>query len=417
MKTLIFHKQFRNLPMPSQSSQPSIARLAIILGILSAFGPLSIDMYLPGLPTIAQDFGVDTAAAQQTLSSFFVGLAVGQLIYGPISDRLGRRRPLLFGCALFTLACLGCFLAPSLNSLILLRFVMAFGACAGMVITRSVVRDLFDQRESARMYSMLVLVMGLAPMLAPLAGGQLLIYWGWRSIFLVLSAFGILCLVLVYFGLAESLVVERRVRQGPGAVLRSYGRLLCDGRFMGYTAAGGLASAAMFAYISGSPFVFIELNGVPPERYGLLFGVNALGLIAASQLNRWLLERYAGSQILVTALGVTAVSGLLLVVAAATGLGGFPGMLVVLFICIASTGLVGPNATAAAMAPYARQAGSASAMLGAIQFGFGAAAGVLVGLLFNGTALPMAATIALCGVSAFVMLRVLALRPQVSTQS
>jgi DHA1 family bicyclomycin/chloramphenicol resistance-like MFS transporter len=230
-------------------------------------------------------------------------------------------------------------------------------------------------------------------------------------IFLVLSAFGLLCLLLVQFGLPESLPEEHRTRRGLGAILRSYGGLLRDGQYIGYTAAGGLASAAMFAYISGSPYVFIELNGVPPDRFGLLFGANALGLITASQLNRWLLTRYASSQILVAALAVTASTGLLLAGAAATGLGGFAGMLVLLFFCIASTGLVGPNATAGAMAPYARQAGSASAMLGAIQFGFGAAAGALVGLLFNGTALPMAATIALCAVGAFVAHQVLVMRP------
>jgi DHA1 family bicyclomycin/chloramphenicol resistance-like MFS transporter len=398
--------------MPPLPSRPSTARLAIILGILSAFGPLSIDMYLPGLPAIARDFSVDTAAAQQTLAVFFIGLAVGQLIYGPVSDRWGRRFPLLFGCAVYALACLGCFWSPSLNSLILLRFAMALGACAGMVITRSVVRDHFDQRESARMYSMLVLVMGLAPILAPLLGGQLLLFWGWRVIFLVLSAFGVLCLLLVYFGLPESLPEERRTRRSLGAVLRSYGGLLADSRYMGYTIAGGLASAAMFAYISGSPFVFIELNGVPPERYGLLFGVNAIGLIIASQLNRWLLVRYNSSQILTTALSITAGASLLLVAATATGTGGFAGMLVLLFFCIASTGLVGPNATAAAMAPYARQAGSASALLGAIQFGFGAVAGSLVGWLFNGTAVPMAAVIALCGVGAFVALHLMVLRLQ-----
>jgi DHA1 family bicyclomycin/chloramphenicol resistance-like MFS transporter len=375
-------------------------------------------MYLPGLPSIAHDFGVETADAQQTLSAFFIGLAVGQLIYGPISDRLGRRRPLLFGCALYAVACLGCVLAPSLNALILLRLTMAFGACAGMVITRSVVRDLFDERESARMYSMLVLVMGLAPILAPLIGGQLLLYWGWRTIFLVLSGFGVLCFALVLFALPESLPAERRTRKTVGAVLRSYGGLLGDGRYMGYIVAGGLASAAMFAYISGSPFVFIELNGVPPERFGLLFGINSIGLIAASQLNRWLLERYRGSQILVSAVTVTAVSSLLLVVSAATGLGGFPGMLSVLFFCIASTGLIGPNTTAGAMAPYARQAGSASAMLGAIQFGLGATASALVGLLFNGTAVPMAATIALCGVGSFIVLQLLVMRPlRVSAES
>lgn len=405
--------------MTSPTAAPvSHGRLAVILGILTAFGPLSIDMYLPGLPSIAEDFGVTTAAAQQTLSAFFIGLAVGQLIYGPVSDRIGRRRPLLFGCALYTVACIGCFLAPSLSALILLRFAMALGACAGMVIARSVVRDLFDQRESARMYSMLVLVMGLAPVLAPTLGGQLLLVWGWRTIFLVLSAFGLLCLALVYWGLAESLPAERRAQHNVGAVLRNYGRLLTDSGYMGYAVAAGLTSAVMFAYISGSPFVFIELNGVPPERFGLLFGLNALGLIAASQLNRWLVLRYTGSQILVTALSITATTGLLLVGAVATGLGGFAGQLVLIFFCIASTGLVGPNATAAAMAPYARQAGSASALLGAVQFGLGALAGAVLGLLFNGTAMPMATLIASCGVGAFVALQFLVLRPQrLATQS
>jgi DHA1 family bicyclomycin/chloramphenicol resistance-like MFS transporter len=369
-------------------------------------------MYLPGLPAIAQDFGVETAAVQQTLSAFFIGLAAGQLIYGPLADRLGRRRPLLFGCALYAVACLGCFAAPSLGGLILLRLAMALGACAGMVVTRSVVRDLFDQRESARMYSMLVLVMGLAPILAPLVGGQILLVWGWRAIFLVLSGFGVLCFLLVLFGLKESLPPERRTRHNLPTVLRRYGGLLADGHFMGYTVAGGLASAAMFAYISGSPFVFIELNGVPPERFGLLFGINAIGLIVASQLNRFLLERFNSSQILLAALAVTAGTSLLLVLEAATGIGGFPGLLVALFFCIASTGLVGPNATAGAMAPYAHQAGSASALLGAVQFGLGAAASALVGMLFNGTALPMAAVIALCGVGAFLALQFLVLRPQ-----
>lgn len=403
--------------MSPKPAQPSHARLAVILGILTAFGPLSLDMYLPGLPTIAREFGVETSVAQQTISAFFIGLAVGQLIFGPLADRLGRRLPLLFGCALYALACLGCFLAPSLNALIALRLVMALGACAGMVISRSIVRDLFDQRESARMYSMLVLVMGLAPVLAPLIGGQLLLYWGWRAIFLVLSAFGVLCLVMVYFGLPESLPAERRTRHGFGAILRSYGELLRDGRYMGYAISGGLASAAMLAYISGSSFVFIELNGVPPERYGLLFGLNALGLIGASQLNRWLLLRYTSSQILLAALSVTAGTSLLLAAAAATGIGGFVGLLVLLFFCIASTGLVGPNATAGAMAPYARRAGSASALLGAIQFGFGATAAALIGLFFNGTALPMAATIALCGVGAMLAYQFLVTRPlRLSTQ-
>ncbi len=393
----------------------SYAKLAIILGTLSAFAPLSIDMYLPALPTIAADFGTETAVVQQTLAVFFIGLAVGQAFYGPIADRAGRRAPLLFGCALYMVACIGCAFAPTIQSLILLRLAQALGGCAGIVISRSIVRDLFDQQESARMYSFLMLVMGLAPITAPLIGGQLLLYFGWRAIFITLAAFGLLCFLLVSFVLPETLPVERRTRAGLGAALRSYAEILTNRGYLGYAIAGGLASSAMFAYISGSPFVFIELNGVAPERFGLLFGTNAIGLIAAAQVNRWLLTRYDGVQILKTALSFTALMGILLVIVTATGIGGFPALLVVLFFCIASTGLVGPNATAAAMAPYPQRAGSAAALLGATQFVLGAAAGSLVGLLHNGTALPMATVIALCAVGAYLILRLLALRAAMPT--
>lgn len=391
-------------------SQSSYARLALILGVLAAFGPLSIDTYLPALPTIAEEFGTTTAAVQQTLSAFFIGLSLGQLFYGPVSDRWGRRGPLLFGCAMYTVVSLGCAFAPSVAGLMGLRFLQALGSSAGVVIGRSVVRDRFDERESARMYSFLVLVMGVAPITAPLIGGQLLVAFGWRAIFFVLAAFGLLCLLMVWFGLEESLPEARRTREGLGHALRGYGALLADRRYMGFALAGGLASAAMFAYISGSAFVFIELNGVSPDRFGFFFGANAFGLIAASQLNRWLLARYTSTQLLTAALSVTATAALLLFAATWVGVGGFPLLLALLFITIASTGMVGPNATALAMAPYGRRAGSASALLGATQFMAGAVAGALVGVLANGTALPMTGVIALCGVSAFVMLRWVALR-------
>jgi MFS transporter, DHA1 family, multidrug resistance protein len=389
------------------------AKLAIILGILSAFGPLSIDMYLPGLPAIAQEFQTQTAAVQQTLAVFFVGLAVGQAVYGPLADRLGRRRPLLFGCGLYAIACVGCAYAVSVESLILLRLLQALGACSGIVISRSVVRDLFDEHESARMYSFLMLVMGLAPITAPLIGGQILLYFGWRAIFWVLAGYGVLCFVMVYFGLAETLHPAQRTRSNFGQVLGIYGSLLIDRRFMGYALAGGLASSSMFAYISGSPFVFIELNGVAPEQYGLLFGANAFGLIMAAQLNRRLLTRFTSGTILRTALGITALNGLILVAVTVTELGGFTGMLIALFFCIAGTGLVMPNATAAAMSPYAARAGSAAALLGTAQFALGASAGSLVGLLHNGTAFPMVGVVALCSSSAFLMLLFFAPRPRI----
>ncbi len=396
-----------DLPPP----RPSAARLALVLGSLSAFGPLSIDMYLPGLPALAREFHTDTAAAQLTLSLFFIGLAVGQALYGPIADRVGRKRPLLAGCAFYMIASVACALAPSIESLIVLRFAQALGGCAGMVIARSIVRDLFDAHNSARMYSFLMLVMGLAPITAPLIGGQILVAFGWRAIFWLLGGFGLFCLVMVAFQLPETLPAERRIRAGLGQALEVYGRLLADRRFVGYALAGGFVSAGMFAYISGSPFVFIELYGVAPQHYGWIFGTNALGLVIASQLNRWLLMRYRSEAILAATFVAYAIAGLVLALVAATGFGGLAGLLAPLFLCVASVGLIGPNAAAAAMAPHGHVAGSASALLGTLQFVVGAGAGALVGVLHNGTAMPMAGIIAICSVAAFVTFQALAFRP------
>jgi DHA1 family bicyclomycin/chloramphenicol resistance-like MFS transporter len=395
--------------MASISRRPSTLRLTLILGCLAAFGPLSIDMYLPSLPTLAQEFRADTAAAQLTLSIFFIGLAFGQALYGPIADRYGRRMPLLVGCTLYMLASIACALAPSIEGLAALRLAQALGGCAGMVISRSVVRDLFDEHDSARMYSFLMLVMGIAPISAPLVGGQLLALFGWRSIFWLLGGFGLCCVALVGFGLPESLPADRRNRAGVARALGVYWRLLADRRFLGYALAGGFISAGMFAYISGSPFVVIELYGISPQHYGWIFGANAFGLILASQLNRWLLARYRGEAILSVTLAVAAAAGIALALVAATGFGGLVGLLLPLFFCIASVGLVGPNTAAAAMAPYGRVAGSASALLGTLQFVVGAAAGMVVGALYDGTALPMAGAIAACCIAALAIFQALAL--------
>ena len=397
------------------TSRRSTLRLTLILGILTAFGSVSIDMYLPGLPAIGREFHADTAATQLTLSIFFIGLAVGQALYGPISDRWGRRQPLLIGCAIYALASLGCALASSIESLIALRFAQALGGCAGMVISRSVVRDLYDAQESARMYSFLMLVMGLSPIVAPLIGGQLLIIVGWRAIFWLQASFGIGCLVMVAIGLPETLPAVRRTTTGVWHALALYGRLLADRQFLGYALAGGFIFGGLFAYISGSPFVFIELYNVAPEHYGLIFGANAFGLIAASQINRWLLIRYRSDAILAAMFALAAAAGLVLVLMAITGIGGLAGLLPPLFIYIASVGLIGPNATAMAMASYGRAAGSASALFGTLQFAIGAGSGALVGSLYKGTALPMAGIIAVCGVAALITFRALINRQSLQT--
>jgi len=378
-------------------------RLALILGALTAMGPLAIDTYLPALPRIARDLHTSDALVQVSLSVYFVGIALGQAFYGPLSDRLGRKPALYLGLVMFILASVGCALATSVQMLIVFRFLQALGGCAPLVVPRAIVRDHFDQRGSVRMLSILMLVMGLAPILSPLVGGQLLGFFGWRSIFWVHAVYGSVWLLAVAVGLPESLDVARRQRQRIGAVLGIYGRLLRDRAFMAHVLVGALIFAGLLAYISGSPFVFIELFHVPPSKFGIYFGINAIGIMTASQINRWLAQRFDASQILRRALPVSLVASVALVVDAATGFGGFAGILVPLFVYIAMHGFVMPNTTALAMAPHGAVAGSASALLGSLQFILGALAGTLVGALSNGTPVPLGVVIAGCGASAFAI--------------
>ena len=395
----------------SKSSHPSVRRFALILGTIIAFGPLSIDLYLPALPTIARQFGTDTASAQLTLSVFLLGLMAGQAFYGPVADRFGRKIPLLVGCVLYTLASIGCAVSWSISSLTVWRFAQAIGGCAGIVIPSSIVRDLFDPRESARMYSALMLVTGLAPITAPLIGGQLLGFLGWRAIFWILAGFGLLCTTLAAFWLPETLSAKRRNTAGLSEALAMYGRLLGDRRFVGYALTGSGMAGMMFAYIAGSPFVVIDLYGISPQHYGYFFGANAVGFVALAQVNRRLVSHHSSNSILTVTLYIIAAAGVTLALVASSGFGRLAGLLIPLFVCIACIGLVSPNSSASAMARYGHAAGSAAALMGTLQFGVGSGAGLLVGALQNGTALPMSGVIALFGISALVIFRTLALRP------
>jgi len=394
--------------MSEIASAPSRRPLALVLGAAMAFTPLAIDMYLPALPSLQKSFAAGPGAIQLTLATFFAGLAVGQGLYGPFTDRFGRRIPLMVGMVLFVVASIGCALAPDVDTLIVLRFFQALGGCAGMVVTRAVVRDHFDERDSARMFAMLMLVMGVAPIVAPLIGAQFLVNLGWASIFWALAGFGALCLAYVAFALPESLPVERRQPLGLMSSLRTYGRLLGDRPFMANTLACAFSMTGLFAYIAGSPYVFIELFGVSPENYGWLFGLNALGLIAASQINHRLLAFWPGQKILRIAVVAVALSGIALVVATEARLFGLVGIMVPLFFYLAAMGFVIPTATAAAMTPHGRVAGSASSLIGVLQFVFGAFVGTIIGTLQNGTAVPMSVAIAVCGILAFCAQRFIA---------
>jgi len=385
-----------------------LGKLTFMLGSLTALGPLSIDMYLPSFQAIARDLTASPAQVQLTLAVFFVALGIGQAFYGPLSDRFGRRRPLCFGLALYVLASAGCALARSIEALVAWRFAQALGGCAGMVIARAVVRDRFDEREAARFFSLLILVTGLAPILAPSIGGQILVFFSWRAIFWTLAGFALVGFITATFVLPESLPPDRRTEGGVATALRVYARLLRDRAFMRYALSGALVISGMFAYIFGSPFVFMQIYGVRPERFGWIFGAIALGLISASQLNRVVLARVAGARILSHALVVTAAAGVILLVMAWTGAGGLAGLLGPLFVYIASLGFVLPNVIATALGPQGRNAGTASALLGTLQFGAGATVGALLGVLGDGTAVPMAGLIAACGLSALLVHRLAA---------
>ncbi|WP_085619497.1 MULTISPECIES: multidrug effflux MFS transporter [unclassified Pseudomonas] len=371
-------------------------RMVLILGALSAFGPLAIDFYLPAFPAMAQAFATDEKHVQATLAAYFLGLSIGQLAYGPVADRFGRRKPLMFGVTLFTLASLACAYAPNLDTLVLARFVQALGGCAGMVLSRAIVSDKCDPVASAKVFSQLMLVMGLAPILAPMLGGVLVNVAGWQSIFLALSLFSAGCLLAVSLGLPESLP-EYIPRQPLSGALRQYLRLFADRVFVGHALTGGIAIAGMFAYIAGSPFVFIKLYGVPAEHYGWLFGTNAAGFILVAQVNARLLAKRGPAFLLARAVWLYLVAGLALLGVAALRPTQLWPLLVPLFVCISSLGCIIPNASACAMSGQGARAGSASALMGCLQFSVAAGAAALVGLLHDGSAVPMALVISLCG--------------------
>lgn len=371
-------------------------RFVLILGALSAFGPLAIDFYLPAFPAMAQAFATDEQHIQTTLAAYFLGLSLGQLAYGPVADRFGRRIPLLFGVSLFTLASLACAYAPNLETLIAARFVQALGGCAGMVLSRAIVSDKCDPITSAKVFSQLMLVMGLAPILAPMLGGVLVNLAGWQSIFLALSLFSAVCLLAITLGLPESFPAHLP-RQPLSGAFHQYLRLLRDRVFMGHALTGGTAIAGMFAYIAGSPFVFIKLYGVPPEHYGWLFGTNAAGFILVAQVNARLLSKRGPALLLSKAVWLYLASAVTLLAVAALRPAHLWPLLVPLFVCIASLGCIIPNASACAMSGQGARAGSASALLGCIQFSVAAGAAALVGVLHDGSAVPMALVISLCG--------------------
>jgi DHA1 family bicyclomycin/chloramphenicol resistance-like MFS transporter len=384
-------------------------RLVLVLGVLIAIGPLTIDMYLPALPTITDDLQTTAAAIQLTLTGTLAGLALGQLLIGPVSDAVGRRAPLLAGVSLHILASVLCVVAPNLAVLGTLRVLQGVGAAAAAVVAMAIVRDLFVGLAAAKLLSRLMLVMGAAPILAPTLGGIVLNWTSWRGVFVALALLGAGILTATAIALPETLPPARRRNGGVRGTLRDYGRLFADRVYLGLVLVAGLAMAALFAYVSGSSFVFQEQYGMDEQQFGYVFGAGAVGLITATQLNVRLLRRWTPSQILVSALAAGAVSGLALLLFAATGFGGIAGVLVPLWLVLAAAGLAFPNAPALALSRHGEAAGTAAALLGAVQFGVGALAAPLVGVLGTG-AVAMSVVVAGGMVAANVVL-LLVVRP------
>lgn len=364
-----------------------------LLALLTATAALSIDMYLPTLPTLGHVFHAGSTEVQLTLSTFFLGFGLGQLIYGPLSDQLGRKGPLLTGMSIYAAASFLCCFSPSIHALIAFRFLQAVGASAGPVLARAMVRDLYDQEDGARVLSYIVLALGFAPLLAPLIGGYALTWFGWRSVFAILTVVGAAIFVLCLLKLPETLPHEGRSNVHPLELLRRYRRLLTSRRYLGYMLTATGAYIGLYSYISGSPFVFIQVYHVAAEHYGFFFGLNAVGLMIAAALNGRLVRRVGSAALLRCGVVAMSVAGGGLIAAALLQSSHLAFILLPLFCFITSFSFVAPNAIAAGLAVFPEIAGAASALSGALQFWCGALVSSALGLLHDATAVPMAAMI------------------------
>lgn len=376
--------------------------LIIMLGLLAAIGPLSIDTYLPGMPAIAADFGTASSLVQQSVSAYFLGLAAGQIIAGPFSDRFGRRPILFIGLALYLAATLACVLAPSIGILIIGRALQGLGASATPAAGRAIIRDTWSGDQAARAMSFVMMVMAFAPLVAPIIGGQIFTYLGWRAIFWLMAGFGVLLVLLVHFRLPETNGPDRRSGVNIAGYFRAYGHLLSSSDTWGYLLAGGLSSATMFAYITGSAFVYIEVFAVDPQYFGFFFALNVIALTLGNWINSRQVARFGYRRLLGAGTITSALGALTLLLCAITNTGGLVAIVVTLFFAVGPVGMVGANAIAGLLNRYPDNAGAASAIFGVAQFGLGAVAGMLVGLFFNGTPVAMAMAMTVTAGGAFL---------------
>ena len=376
--------------------------LLVLLGMLQAFAPLSIDMYLPALPVMEKVFHASTASVQLTMVTFLIGFALGQSLYGPITDRFGRKPPLYASLVVFIASSLACAFAPSIRVMSVFRLLQAVGACGGSVMSRAMVRDLFPPEDLRKIFSMLILVLGVSPVVAPLIGSYLLVWFGWNAAFFAQATIGTACMIGMHFRLPESLAHDDKRPLHFDLIRSSYTQLLRDRTFLGASVVCGFSSAGLFAYITSAPFVFITLYKIPTERFGWLFGAVAAGMIVASQINGRMPHRIPIWRVLRTANLAQLAAGILLLVMVLTGVGGLPGVFAGVFVYVAAQGFVFPNGSAIAMMRHGKIAGTASALLGTNQFLIAALTTTFLGFL-DKPVVPMAIVIAGCAVASTVL--------------
>ena len=376
----------------------------LILGALATISPFSIDMYLPGFPAIAADLGTSIARVQLSLTSYLVGIAVGQLVYGPMLDRFGRKTPLYVGLAIYVVTSLVCAFTTSVDALIFMRFLQALGGCAGIVAAQALVRDLYPLNQIAQAFSSLTLVIAVSPMVAPTVGGYVTAAFGWNYVFVMLAVITALIVVAVYFVLPQGRKADPSISLKPKAVLKSFYSVVKEPQFLVYGLSGGIATSATFAYIAGSPEVMITMYGFSEQEYGWIFAFLAFGLIGSTQLNHIFLKRYTSQQIIYVALVYQTMIGVLLL--AGTWYEWYSpfGLIGMMFIFLTGQGLTNPNATALTLAPFTRHTGSAASLNGCIRMAIGGMMTGLVSALHNNTAVPMVGVMVLCAVGGLLIL-------------
>jgi MFS transporter, DHA1 family, multidrug resistance protein len=364
--------------------------LILILGSLTALSPFSIDMYLPGFPAIAKDLATSASKVSLSLSSFFIGISLGQLLYGPLLDRFGRKKPLYIGLTVYILASIGCALSHSIGALIFLRFIQALGSCAATVVSVTLVRDLFPVEDNAKVFALLILVLGASPMIAPTAGGYIVSSLGWHAVFLVLTVLCILIFLCCIFWLPAGNAPDTSLSLKPGPITRSFLSVFLTPQFYTYCLTGGIAFTGLFAYVAGSPIVFMNVYGVSQKTYGWIFAMLSIGFIGSSQLNNLFLKKFKSHQILEVILPVYVVFSLLFIIASQMGWLHLPLIIVFIFLLLSCVGITNPNTAALTLAPFAKNAGTASSLMGAIQMGLGSLISVFISLFEKPSVTPLA---------------------------